>query len=141
MMNKKQWSLGTISIVIASGIVLTSSVSAQPKYNHDTGGTNIFNSPTFSPSRGRANSPTRRATIDSADDFSSSINETLDRIAAIEEAQRAAEEGPVRIVRRNDDKECVDPREAQRELESLLREAQEFIDEQKNTQSNDGSSW
>ncbi|MBE9169664.1 hypothetical protein IQ238_19765 [Pleurocapsales cyanobacterium LEGE 06147] len=141
MMNNRKWSLAVVSIAIASGIITSSSVSARPRYNHDTGGTNIFNSPIFNPGRGRANNPTRRATMDSADKLSKSIQQLLERIAAIEAAKKAAEEGPVRIVRRRsaEDNECIDPREAERELESLLKEAQQLIDEQKKTQPNDGS--
>lgn len=140
MMNNQKWSLAVVNIAIASGIAISSSVSAQP-LNHDTGGTRILNSPTFNTGGGSGgdSSPARRATIDSADDLSNSINQTLEQIEAIEAAQQAAKEGPVRIVRRSDDKECVDPNEAQRELESLLKEAQEFIDEQNTTQPNEGS--
>lgn len=145
MMNNNKWSLAAVGIAIATGIVISSSVTAKP-LNHDTGGTNIFNSPTFNTGGGSTSSGdssgTRRATTDSANDLSNSIQQTLDRIAAIEAAQQAAEEGPVRIVRRNseEDEECIDPREAERELESLLKEAQELIDEQKQTQPNN-SSW
>lgn len=142
MMNNQKWSLGIVGIAIASGIAIVSSVSAQ-SLNHDTGGTRIQNS-TVNPgggstSGGGDSSPARRATTTSANELSNNIQQTLDRIAAIEAAQQAAQEGPVRIVRRSstEDEECVDPREAERELESLLNEAQDLIEEQ--TQPNDGS--
>lgn len=142
MMNNKKWSLAAISIAIATGIVISSSVSAKP-LKHDIGGTRYQNSNTVNTGGGSTSGGggTRRTTINSADELSNSINQTLKRIAAIEAAQQAAEEGPVRIVRRSsaEDDECVDPEEAEKELESLLKEAQQLIDEQKKTQPSDGS--
>ncbi len=138
MMNNQKWSLGIVGIAIASGIVISSSVNAKP-FNHDSGGTRILNSPTFNTGGGRTNNPARRATATSARELSNRIQQVRSRIAAIEAAQKAAQERPLRIVRRREDEECVDPREAERELESLLKEAQQLIEEQKKTQPKDGS--
>jgi chromosome segregation ATPase len=147
MMNNQKWSLGIVGIAIATGIVTASSVSAET-YNHDTGGTRILNSPTFntggSTSGGGDSSPARRATTTSASELSNRIQQVRDRIAAIKEAQQAAEEGPVRIARRNseEDDECLDQQELEeleRELDSLLKEAQQLTEEQNQTQPNNGS--
>jgi chromosome segregation ATPase len=107
-----------------------------------------LNSPTFntggSTSGGGDSSPARRATTTSASELSNRIQQVRDRIAAIKEAQQAAEEGPVRIARRNseEDDECLDQQELEeleRELDSLLKEAQQLTEEQNQTQPNNGS--
>jgi hypothetical protein len=145
MMNNQKWSLGIVGIAIASGIVISSSVSAQSG-DHDIGGTRIQNSNTVNPgggstSGGGDSSPARRATPTSANELSNSIQQVRDRISAIEAAQQAAEGEPVRIVRSKDE-ECLTPEqleELEQELESLVNDGQQLIDEQNQTQPNDGS--
>lgn len=145
MMNNQKWSLGIVGIAIATGIVISSSVSAQSG-DHDTGGARIQNSNIVNPgggstSGGGDSSGTRRATTNSANELSNRIQQVRDQIEAIEAAQQATEGEPLRIVRSKDE-ECLTPEqreELEQELESLVNDGQQLIDEQNQTQPNDGS--
>jgi hypothetical protein len=155
-MNFSKWKLPIIGILILGGAMLAIPSNAQTD-NHDTGGTNIFNSPPTgygNPTRGGADdssgNPERRSQgddssgnpespADSASNLAEQINQAAKEALALE--QRAAEaQGtePRRIVRRRNSEDCVNP--ATTKLNDLLNEAQQLIEEQKKPQL-DNSTW